>query len=409
MSTFRGVGAVTRAIRDLISGPLSHDIGGSAVQTTRPDRVEKDLKHPTTSLYMFRAVPNVALSNDDVPTMNRDGSLLSRPRVPLDLFYLISFFGDDEALQPQLMLGSVVRTLHAQPIISRDRIRTALTEPPFDTDLAAAATYTDLESVRITPVAMSLEDLTKIWSVFFQNSYALSVVYQASPVSIEAAAPGGSGLPVQTRAIDLAVFRRPVVDRVVATADATAPIVFGSAATVLGRDLDGDIVHVRIDDVDIVPDAHAPAALGLTLDLAHAPGLRAGIRSLRVVQSRKLTSGDVRVTGESQPAAVAIRPVLGGLPTVVAAPGAGNEIHLDVAPPLRPLQRATLHLDGQGGAPSISADARSVSADTTTLVFPLLAATIPSGTYLVRLEVDGAQSVLAADAGGFTGPTWNVP
>ena len=41
----------------------------------------------------------------------------------------------------------------------------------------------EVEQVKFIPSQMSLEELSKIWSIFFQQSYALSMAYQASEQS----------------------------------------------------------------------------------------------------------------------------------------------------------------------------------------------------------------------------------
>jgi hypothetical protein len=46
-----------------------------------------------------------------------------------------------------------------------------------------------IERIKLTPLTLSLEDLSKLWSVFFQVPYALSIAYEASVVLIEPSTP----------------------------------------------------------------------------------------------------------------------------------------------------------------------------------------------------------------------------
>ena len=51
--------------------------------------------------------------------------------------------------------------------------------------LAGSNLHEAVEQVRFSPLSLSLEDQSKLWSVFFQTPHAVSVAYQASVVLIE--------------------------------------------------------------------------------------------------------------------------------------------------------------------------------------------------------------------------------
>ena len=85
---------------------------------------------------MFHAVPNPSLRNDDIPLRTPSG-LLRRPMVPLDLFYLVSFYGNDDPnrIEPQVLMGVTMSALNAHPILLPDAIIRAAAS--FDTPLNA--------------------------------------------------------------------------------------------------------------------------------------------------------------------------------------------------------------------------------------------------------------------------------
>jgi hypothetical protein len=89
-----------------------------------------------------------------------------------------------------------VRNLNARPLLSRQAILDTISNHPelSETDLTDA-----IERVRFTPAAMSLDELSKLWSIFFQTPHALSMVYHANVVLIEAQESGPSALPVLQR------------------------------------------------------------------------------------------------------------------------------------------------------------------------------------------------------------------
>ncbi|MCK7504525.1 MAG: DUF4255 domain-containing protein [Desulfobacterales bacterium] len=95
---------------------------------------------------------------------------MRRPQAALDLFYLVSFFGDADALEPDRMLGAAVRDLHARPLLDRQAITDAIAGRPAlaTSDLAAA-----VERVKFTPVAMTLDEMSRLWSVMTQTPHAV--------------------------------------------------------------------------------------------------------------------------------------------------------------------------------------------------------------------------------------------
>jgi hypothetical protein len=201
MSNFLAVATVTATLRSILANALAEDHYAADVQVTtlRPDLVENDPLTAGVNIYLYQATPDAYARNDDLPTRRPDGRVMTRrPSAAVDLHYLLSFYGNESQLLPQRLLGSVVRTLHAQPILSAAEIEAVVASTSFLTgsDLASA-----VERVRFTPVALSLEDLSKLWSVFYQAKYVLSVAYQASLVLLTA-----EGIPVVAPPV-----RQPVV------------------------------------------------------------------------------------------------------------------------------------------------------------------------------------------------------
>ncbi|MFN2624138.1 MAG: Pvc16 family protein, partial [Chthoniobacterales bacterium] len=98
--------------------------------------------------------------------------------------YLLSFYGNEAKLEPQRLLGGITQRLTSRPILSDTMINAMLADAAFNF-LAGSDLADEGEAVRFTPMGLSLEELSKLWSVFFQTPYALSVAYQASTVFIE--------------------------------------------------------------------------------------------------------------------------------------------------------------------------------------------------------------------------------
>ena len=203
MSNYLAIATVTATLQRILQGALDSDLPGAQAATTRPDGTGAN-GPPTrgVNLFLYQVTPNHAWRNADLPTRAQDGRLTQRPRIALDLHYLISCYGEDNELEPQRALGSVVSALHGQPIINRAAIEATLADPAYDY-LALSNLNDEVESVKLNPEPLSLEELSKLWSVFFQTPYSLSVAYMASVVLIEAGERPRPTLPVITRMIDV--------------------------------------------------------------------------------------------------------------------------------------------------------------------------------------------------------------
>lgn len=193
MSNYLAVATVTYTLSELIQPVLQAVVPSASVRIGRPENTERSgTSFVGANLYLYRIEPNAALRNADLTTRDASGHLLKRPRVALNLYYLISFYGNDLQLETQRMLGGVVALLQSQPTLTPERIREAIdhnvnSAAPF---LAGSDLDQQTELVRLTAITLSLEELSKLWTVFFQVTHALSIAYEASVVLID-----GDGTP----------------------------------------------------------------------------------------------------------------------------------------------------------------------------------------------------------------------
>src|SRR5438105_4270202 len=124
MSNFLAIATTTATLRQLLAEAIAADVPGAVITTVRPDGARAGTPTVGVNLYLMQVAPNPHWRNVDLPTRRSDGlSVLQRPQAALDLTYLMTFYGDETRLEPQRLLGSVTRTLHAQPLLTRQRIR----------------------------------------------------------------------------------------------------------------------------------------------------------------------------------------------------------------------------------------------------------------------------------------------
>lgn len=210
MSNYLSVATVTATLGRFLQSELDVDVPGAKVFSTRPDGGSGS--PPTgVNIYLYQVSPNAAWRNADLPTRNTNGKLVDVPKIPLDLYYLLTFTGDEGQLEPQRVLGSVVRSLHERPIITRQMIRDTQADPNYSY-LSTSDLANEIETIKFTPMSLSLEDLSKLWSVFFQTTYNLSIAYRASVIFLDGRGSPQLALPVQAFDFDVDPALLPVVE-----------------------------------------------------------------------------------------------------------------------------------------------------------------------------------------------------
>ena len=198
MSNHLAIATVTAALGQLVHAAAQSAVSGVALKFGRPTAQAATEKK--VHIYLYHVSANAALRNNDLPTRNSDRVLTARPQAALNLHYLLTFYGDDQALEPDRMLGAVVRNLHARPVLSSTAIQNAIAS--HSSELTGSNLDAAPEQVKFTPEPLSLEEMSKLWSVFVQTPHAISVAYQGTVVLIDAEESPAPVLPVLKRGKD---------------------------------------------------------------------------------------------------------------------------------------------------------------------------------------------------------------
>jgi len=302
MSNFLALATVSATLGDILQQAIdtSEDgsVQGANVTTNRPDEPKNGNPQPGVNIYLYQVTPNAALRNYDLPTRDADGQVVQQPQAALDLHYLLTFYGNESKLEPQRLLGIVVRTLHSRAVLSREIIRKFLSmiNPGDPNDYLLTSDLADqIEVVRFSPIMLNLEELSKLWSVFFQTPYTLSVAYQASVVLIEGKEMPKATLPVRERGVYGTAVDRPVIEKILSQKpDPNAeileniPIEVGDNLVLRGKRLRGDRTIVRFDTFEISSDQlieFKDTQIKLLLDSPQIEDefLRAGKHTIQVV------------------------------------------------------------------------------------------------------------------------------
>jgi hypothetical protein len=419
--------SVTAVLRHLLEPAADQAVTGAHATIERPDALRDD--QPRVNLFLYQVTPNAAWRNSDLPTRRADGSVARRPQAAFDVHYILSFFGSERDHEPQRILGSVVSLLHSQPALSPEIIREAvqsITNGNPTHFLNRSDLARQIERVRFSPLGLNLEELSKLWSVFFQVPYRLSMAWQGSVVLVEPEVETRPSLPVRQRNLYVLPLQEPVIATATAAAGDDEPLLLGGTLLLRGRHLRGSqdtSTRVRIGGHEIEPPPEDVHAAEIRIVLAEPPfsegTLRAGVLAAQVVHRVRMGTPPVPHNGfESNAAPFVLHPRIrtlpGDVPDVqVSAPDADGirTVRVAVEPRVGARQQAVLLLHRLGGsAPSaIAVDAEPRDADSATVTFrvPGLAAT---EEHLLRVRIDGAESLLATGGDGrFARPRVVIP
>lgn len=139
-------------------------------------------KHPGTNrltLFLYKVLENPDFKNAPSPPLatTADGKLIeTRAPLTLDLYYLLTAHsGNASLIEAHKALSRAMRVFHDNGVIQGSLLRA---DDPSK-GLTADAT------LRLTLNPINMEDMTRIWSVFPDTPYEISVTYLVTPVAIE--------------------------------------------------------------------------------------------------------------------------------------------------------------------------------------------------------------------------------
>jgi Pvc16 N-terminal domain len=394
MSNHLAVAHVTAALRRLVvaSGALI-GMGESDIMFGRPQAPDKGAR---INIYLYNVGHHSALRNADLP-FRRGDTLVQRPQAALILHYLISFYGKDDELQPARMMAPVVRDLHAHAVLEPEFIEQARTG--HGDILTGSNLGQSNHRIILTPQFLSLEEMSRLWSVMVQAPYALSVAYEAAVVVLDAVETAPAPLPALRRGDDdrgpeAQAVPFPRIDSIWIGFPAAAERVpppqslraaqLGARLLVEGTGLAGDSLRLEFEHRDmaavILPiGAGQPIDVLLPNDPAAQTGWTAGLYSLTAV----VTRGGREQRSATWPLALAPR-ILGMTPPTATA-GSPTTLILTCSPAVREPQSAQLLI----GDLEVAAEPRLATTDL--ISFKFVPTSAMNGQLLI-LRIDGVDS-----------------
>jgi len=387
MSNYLAVATVTATLQRVLQSVIGADVPGAKATMARPDTPGHGVPDVGVNIFLYEVAPNAVLRNMDLPTRSGNGQAVQRPAAALDLHYLMSFYGKDSELEPQRVLGSVVRQLHSRPLLTRKMIQDTVADPGYSY-LATSNLADALEPVRFSPLSLSLEELSKLWSIFFQTPYALSVAYCASMVFIEEELTPVTPLPVRERQVFVVPFQQPFIENVDPEIVAS-----GATLTISGQNLRGDVTKLKFGAALATPATVSAHKITVPLPATLQPG----VRTVQVIHDFDFGTPNEPHRGfESNVAPFILQPRITTAPPFTAAHG--GTLTLDFATPIGREQSVALLLNSDINNYVIPLPTRPVTDPPTATSFSFeIPASLAVGQYLLRVRVDGAESALEVD------------
>jgi hypothetical protein len=398
VSSELAIATVTRTLRRILEKEVKQKMGlanndviqNFHVTTLPPHKVRDTFKAENiVNLFLYRTEINAAWRNHPLPSQTKPGENGPAP-LALNLEYLISAYGEGEQEDiSHYYLGAAMRVLNDCAIVPRKRLEQELE--------GLGRVHEQIENVRVAPRALSIEEMSKLWSIF-QTQYRVSASYLVTVLLIDSKSPVASAPPVLKRGPDdkgitTTTLPPPAIDSIRATTGFTAARL-GEQITIKGENLDGSNVQARLHHplraaIDLPATVVDATKVTVTLpDPVPASNVSAdwpaGLYSLALVVDRP----DLPqwITNEVP---FVLAPSITVAPTVMHTPNATFTVTIEATPQVRPSQTVLVIWDGTQIHPKTFVQGASPD-DPSTITFDVKP---PAGLHRVRLRVDGADSI----------------
>jgi Pvc16 N-terminal domain/IPT/TIG domain len=393
MSNYLVISVVTEVLKYILREieEVSDDL---EISMMPPHTIGSDQDKSGLNIFLYHVTLNSGYANYDLPLRDARGKMVSRPLVGLNLHYLLTpYSSNNDDILTQQILGSTIRILHENSIITRQIIEQTL-KPIRDIDPTNKILNSDLseqkENVKLVYQPLSVDDITKLWSSYFQTNYRLSIAYLATLVLIDSKKEPIYPLPVQDRKIFVKQFRYPIIDRIepnIMHWDTNMTI------NIKGKNLNSNAVKVIIGEAEITSD-FLPEFKDQTLTVIVPNDLSAGIKNVKVVHGitddENVDSNSQHLEFESNTSSFTLSPLI--ITKFQSQIVKGTNLDLDFKPPLRNKQKVDI-LIGEKVFPQPSRPPQTSPIETITINTN----NFPIGKSLFRLRIDGAESPLERD------------
>lgn len=400
---YLAIATVTAALKNILQTGINSDLPGTQVTTARPDTLNTGVKERKVNIFLYQATPSKEINSIDLNSRRPKDGITQKHAVSFDLHYLFTFYGNEVEFETQKLLGLTVRTLVDYSKLSSQIIQDTIDR---NSSLRDSTLANQLQEVKFVPTMMSPEELSRIWSVLFQSPYSLSLAYQGKAVVIQGQRIGKSALPVRSTSIYLA-SACPIINNIQLeqiNRDLSKAITLDSSLIIYGEKLQNKDTKVKIGNAKITPQIIEDKQIKLQLSKvlnSEINNLRAGVQSLQIIHNLNAKDESTRAIESN------------GLPFVLCPNILGDIVVSEVKEDWQNLYSANLKLklDLKVGKrqgiylllnqisnqkpEAYVFSAKRIEDDLHSISFSVQS--IKPGNYLVRVQIDGAESPLKID------------
>lgn len=290
MSNYHAIATVTATLRDILFDNLNiTQFAGIKVTSKPPDVIESGGPGLRLNIFLYKITINQGFKDRELPLRNTTGELVRHPLLALNLHYLLTAYTNDtddlQEIESQQVLSKAMMTLNENSILSRDKIlatrknSSKIPDKGLDDHLE-----TQIELVKLSPDSLSLEEITKLWSSFFQIHYRLSISYIATVILLESKKKTKISPPVQERNLYILPVAKPSIEKIEPQIVQSGP---QAAITIFGHNLMAETVEILVDNLTVKPTLDDVSSDRIRIALPSQ--MEAGIKSVAV--SHPLTIG----------------------------------------------------------------------------------------------------------------------
>lgn len=426
MSNHQASATITATLQRILEAAVQIDLSAAKVTTVRPDAGNNKLPEVGINIYMCQAINNPAWVNVDLGNRRSKGDLAKQTQIGLDLHYILTYYGNEEELEPERLMCSSMRAMIDNAVLFPETIQQTIRDPKY-AYLADSNLDQQIEKVKIMPSKMNFEEFSKIWSAYFQPPRALSFAFVVSAILVEGNKSGNRALPVRGIATYSAPDQ-PRILQVLSDTGANQPFMATSKLTIRGTQLDANASdklkeynsdpkvrrkpldrgkpQVKIGEMRVTPQSITDTEIELDLSQIKPEernALRAGVQSLQVVYPvlpvRAPSQPERIVSSNTMP--FVLCPTIKEVQVKELQHEADNfytanvQAFIDVI--VGASQKVSLILNerSQHNPDSYIFVANPRFEDTFELVFSIR--DVKAGEYLARIQIDGAESPLEVD------------
>lgn len=417
---------------------LRHDsaqVGNVSVVARSPEELSSNPPNNrvTLSVFAYHFTVNPGWQSSRPLPYGAGGQRRENPLLALDARFVLTAYGPEP--EYERALGIAMLALHETHRITREILEAAAANiiPPGSPLPAALGELAEQEApIKCTPLAMNPEELSQVWSTLNAGVHP-GMCYEVGTLLMEHVAPRDVAPPVAEPRLGVRLLNRPNITRMQFAPPPAAEADFhhravaspGDAFRLYGAGLRGEITEIKVGRriLPVDPVTARPDLLEGTLPSDLRPGL---------VTAQVRHSWD-KPEGEEPPPAsgtipaelsnlmpLAIRPVLAATPVTLSNRRTDDGVtlfdatlHFDVdvgaQQDVELFLRATTpdadgHFTGYSFAASPETPPPALVSTRTCII-----AGVEPGDYILRVQVDGAESELERDATGYSGPIVTVP